>query len=385
MGNGNRIGRRAVLLGAGAAILTQRSGPTAAQSIAWPTIEPADAGFAPDLGARLDKAISDRRIWNVHGLVVQRHDRLVLERYFEGEDHTRGVGAIGRVSFKPETIHDLRSCSKSIVGLLYGIALQQGKVPAPEAPLFSAFPEYADLADKQGREQLTIQHVLTMTMGTDWDESSLPYADPRNSEIAMDHAPDRYRYILERRVIRQPGAYWTYSGGATALLARIIAKGTGKSLHEFARDTLFIPLGMGSTEWATGPDGEPFAASGARMCVRDLARIGQMMLHGGKVGDRAVVPAEWLARCITPMVSADEVRRFGYQWFVLDIAFGKPKGWAAGRLERMWMAQGEGGQRLFIIPSLQLVIAMTCGNYGTEDQGIPPTRLLREVILASIR
>ena len=379
------IGRRKILLGTGAAILTQLAGPSLAQSIAWLTIEPADAGFAPDLGARLDKVITEKRIWNVHGLVVLRDDRLVLERYFEGEDRTRGVGAVGRISFKPDTMHDLRSCSKSIIGLLYGIALQQGKVPVPEAPLFSAFPEYADLADKEGRDRLTIQHVLTMTMGTDWDESSLPYSDPGNSETAMDNAPDRYRYILERRVVGQPGVFWTYCGGATALLARIIAKGSGKTLHEFARDNLFSPLSMGSTEWATGHDGEPYAASGARMSVRDLARIGQMMLHGGKVGERAVVPADWVTRCITPAVSADELRRYGYQWFVLDIAFGKPKGWAAGRLERMWMAQGEGGQRLFIIPALQLVIAITCGNYGTEDQWVPPTRILREVILTSVQ
>jgi CubicO group peptidase (beta-lactamase class C family) len=365
-------------------VVTQASGPSLAQSTAWPSANPADAGFAPDLGERLDKAISEKRIWNVHGLVVLRNDRLVLERYFEGEDRTRGIGAIGRVSFTPDTIHDLRSCSKSIVGLLYGIALQQGIVPAPEAPLFAAFPEHADLAGKEGRDRLKIQHVLTMTMGTDWDESSLPYSDPGNSETEMDAAWDRYRYILERRVVGEPGRYWTYCGGATALLARIIAKGSGMTLHEFARQNLFLPLGMGSTQWATGSDGEPFAASGARMSARDLALIGQMMLRGGKVGERLIVPADWVMRCITPAVSADEIRRYGYQWFVLDIAFGKSKGWAPGRLERMWMAQGEGGQRLFIIPALDLVIAITCGTYGADDQWIPPTRVLREIVLASV-
>jgi CubicO group peptidase (beta-lactamase class C family) len=102
------------------------------------------------------------------------------------------------------------------------------------------------------------------------------------------------------------------------------------------------------------------------------------------VGERAVVPADWITRCTTPVVSVDEVRRYGYQWFMLDIAFGKPKGWAVGRLERQWMAQGEGGQRLFIIPALQLVVAITAGNYEREDQGIPPTRILREVVLASV-
>jgi len=110
-----------------------------------------------------------------------------------------------------------------------------------------------------------------------------------------------------------------------------------------------------------------------------------MMLQGGKRGERVVVPTDWVARCISPVISADEVRRFGFQWFVLDIAFGKPKGWAVGRLERMWMAQGEGGQRLFIIPALQLVIAITAGNYLKEDQWMPPTRVLREVVLGSLR
>lgn len=379
-----KTSRRRLLLGAGAAVMMHRPKSLSAATSWWPPIAAEDAGFAPDLEARLDQAVANKRIWNQHGLVVLRNDRLVLERHFEGEDEARGAGNIGRVTHTRETMHDLRSCSKSIVGLLYGVALQQGKVPPPEAPLFSAFPEYADLAGKDGRDRLTIQHVLTMTMGTDWDESSLFYSDPRNSEIAMDNAPDRYRYVLERRVVDTPGAHWTYCGGATALLARLIAKGSGRTLHEFARENLFDPLGIGPTEWETGRDGEPFAASGARMSVRDLARIGVMMLHGGKVDGRAVVSADWVTRCVTPVVSADEVRRYGYQWFVMDIAFGKPKGWAVGRLERMWWAQGEGGQRLFVIPALQLVVAITAGNYGKEDQGIPPARILREVILASV-
>ena len=379
-----KIDRRQLLLGGGAAIMSTEFTPLSAAADPWLPIAPGEAGFAPDLEARLDQAIADKRIWNVHGLIVLRNDRVVLERYFDGNDRERGVGDIGHVAFRPETLHDLRSCSKSIIGLLYGIALAQGKVPPPEAPLFPVFPEYADLAGKEGRDKLNVQHVLTMTMGTDWDESSLVYSDPRNSETAMDNAPDRYRYILERRVIDVPGAHWSYCGGATALLARMIAKGSGRTLHEFARENLFDPLGMGPTKWAAAPSGEPFAASGARMSVRDLSRIGTMMLHDGKVGDRVVVPADWIRRCTAPIVSADEIRRYGYQWFVLDIGFGQPKGWAIGRLERMWSAVGEGGQRLFIIPALQLVIAMTCGNYEKEDQWLPPTRVLREVVLASV-
>ena len=117
--------------------------------------------------------------------------------------------------------------SKSIIGLLYGIALADGKVPPPEAPLFASFPEYADIAADPARNRWTIQNVLTMTMGTEWDELSVPYSDPTNSEIAMDMAPARYRFILGRPVVMERGKRWAYSGGATALLARIIENGTG--------------------------------------------------------------------------------------------------------------------------------------------------------------
>src|SRR5581483_6145509 len=170
--------RRHLLLRAGALLMTTPVGRSAAATPDLAPIAPDEAGFAPDLEARLDRLIAQKRAWGLHGVVLVRGGRLVLERYFEGEDHVRGVGT---------------------VGLLYGIALAQGKVPPPEAPLLAAFPEYADLA-QGGRERLTIHHVLTMTMGTDWDESSLFYTDPRNRETAMDNAPDRYRYVLERSV-----------------------------------------------------------------------------------------------------------------------------------------------------------------------------------------
>ena len=250
---------------------------TAAAEAPWLSISPNEAGFTSDLEARLDEAITQKRVWNLHGVVIVRKGRLVLERYFEGDDNARR-SPLGRVVFNAGTLHDLRSVSKSIVGLLYGIALADGKVPPPEAPLFASFPEYADLAAEPARDRWTIHNVLTMTMGTDWDELSVPYSDPNNSEIAMDKAPDRYRFVLGGPVVMEPGKRWIYSGGATALLAQIIAKGTGKPLHDFARAALFDPLGIGPTEWYTDRSGEAIAASGLRMTPRDLARIGLMTL-----------------------------------------------------------------------------------------------------------
>ena len=359
--------------------------PTAVAAADWLFISPGEAGFSSDLDTLLNKAVTEERVWNLHGVVVVRKGSLVFERYFEGDDNARGR-SLGRVAFKPDTLHDLRSASKSIVGLLYGIALAGGKVPPPDAPLLASFPEYTDLAADPARNRWTIHNALTMTMGTDWDELSIPYSDPTNSEIAMDMASDRYRFVLGAPVVIEPGKRWIYNGGATALLARIIAQGTGKPLHEFACQMLFDPLGIGPTEWITDRDGEAIAASGLRMTPRDLSRIGLMMLRGGMCGDRHVVPAQWIERSTSPIVDVDEIRQYGYQWYLGKFGFTVSTGprWDRSRLERFWSAIGNGGQRLFVFPGLDLAVAITAGNYDTPDQWVPPTRVIREVVLPAI-
>lgn len=381
--------RRKVLAGLGAAAMT---GPVVvggsdarAQDAGWPAVSPAVAGFAGDIGALLDSAIAGKRIWNLHSLLVAHKGRLVFERYMPGEDAAWGR-PLGRVAFTKDTLHDLRSVTKSVVGLLYGIALADGRVPPPEAPLMQAFPEYPDLAADPGRARWTVGHALTMTLGTDWDETTVPYTNPANSEIAMEMAPDRYRFVLARPVVMEPGVRWNYSGGATALIGRIIARGTRMSLHDYARERLFAPLGIGETVWTKGRDGMESAASGLRMSSRDLARIGRLMLDGGLYAGQRIVSAEWISRCVTPALQIDEVRQFGLHWYIAHIGFETPSrpGWGRNRLERYWGAFGNGGQRLFILPGLDLVVVTTAGNYDTPDQWIPPFRALREVVLPAL-
>ena len=150
-----------------------------------------------DFAARLAEMQRDGRVSGLDALLVSRRGRLLFEYYGEGEAENWGK-PLGKVTFGPTVLHDLRSVTKSIVGMLYGIALADGKVPPPEAKLYDQFPEYADLAKQPGRDRITIAHVLSMTMGLEWDELTYPYGDPRNSENAMEAAPDRFRFILDR-------------------------------------------------------------------------------------------------------------------------------------------------------------------------------------------
>src|SRR5215468_5421450 len=207
-----------------------------------------------DIGSRLSRSQQSGNVSGLHALLVSRGDKILFEYYGQGEDEAWGR-PLGTVVFAPNVLHDLRSVSKSVVGLLYGIALAAGKVPPPEAKLCDEFPEYGDLASQPGRDRLTIHHVLSMTLGLEWDELTIPYGDLRNSENAMEAAADRFRFILERPIVGEPGVKWTYCGGATAILGRLIAKGTGEELLDYARRVLFAPLEIGPSEWTKGSDG----------------------------------------------------------------------------------------------------------------------------------
>ena len=348
----------------------------------WKLASPAEAGFAPDLAERFDIAREAGTLPNVHGVVAVHAGRIFFERYLAGPDQAR-ARPLGIVRFGPDTLHDLRSVTKSVVGLLYGIALAAGRVPAPEANLLAQFSEYPDLAADPARRRLTIKHALTMTLNTEWDELSIPYSDPRNSEIAMDRAPDRYRYVLERPIVGPPGVSWTYNGGATALIARLIARGTARDLHEFARENLFEPLGLARTEWERNPEGEPLAASGLRMTPRDLVRIGVMALAGGRWAGRQIVPAEWLASCFMSAVSLPDGGRYGYQWYQGRVPIDDGAG--GTRWDEMVQAIGNGGQRLFLLSRLDLAVAVTAGNYNAAEQSRPPMVVLRDVLLPALQ
>jgi len=356
--------RRVFLAGAGATLMSR---PAAGQSPvrSWQTLSLAEAGFRPDASERVEKAFAAGQLKGLHGLVVLRHGKIAMEHYFAGEDEIWGDRR-GTVAFNA-------SVSKSVVGLLYGIALADGLVPKPDAPMLASFTNYPDLAADADRQGIRIEHALTMSMGLVWDEN-LPYTDPRNSEIAMEHAADRYRFILERPIARPPGEAWSYSGGATAVLGLLVARGSGQRLGSFAADRLFAPLGIEHFAWTNGTNGEEAAASGLRLRPRDLAAIGQLVLDKGSHGGRQIVPADWLERSLPPQTRLPDGLGYGYQWYIGRDQSGAP--WYA--------AFGNGGQRVVVAPRHQLVIAMTAGNYNVPDSWKMPVRLTSEFVFGAL-
>ncbi|MEO9781146.1 MAG: serine hydrolase [Sedimentitalea sp.] len=318
----------------------------------------------------LQQAFDQGKLDGLHAVLVRQNGETLAEIYFDGVDERWGQ-PLGSQSHGPDTLHDLRSVSKSVTGLLYGIARDKGLVAAPDAGLLAQFPEYADLASTE-RNRITIGDALSMQMGTEWDENR-PYTDPRNSEIAMELADDRYRYVLDRPIVSEPGKTWTYSGGTTALIAAIIAKGTDMPLDAFAKLHLFDPLGIDEFEWIAGEDGIPSAASGLRLSARDLAKIGEMVAAGGTYDGQQIAASDWLKQSATPRAQLDPLR-YGYHWWLSPI--GDPPNWMAGF--------GNGGQRMSISPSVGLVIVIYAGRYNDMQAWELPLAVVNDYVAPAL-
>ncbi len=190
----------------------------------------------------------------------------------------------------------------------------------------------------------------------------------------MEMAEDGTRYSLDRPILHAPGEVWTYSGGAVALIGRLIERGTGEPLDEFARRTLFGPLGIDRFEWVRGLKGELSAASGLRLRLPDLAKIGRLILASGAWEGKRLVPAEWLEASFRPR-GAPEGLRYGYLWWLSSR--GDPPAWVAGF--------GNGGQRLTVQPGIELIVAVMAGNYNQPDAWRIPVSIIEEFVAPAVR
>src|SRR5262249_11909653 len=155
---------------------------------------------------------------------------------------------LGTVAYAADVPHDLRSISKSVTALLVGIALESAPDRTLDAPVLDFFPQFAELRSPE-KERITVRHLLTMSAGLAWAETSKPYSDPPNRERRLIAAPDAYRYALEQPVERPPGTRYTYSGANATLLGGIVEKLSGQSFEDFARARLFAPLGITDMSW----------------------------------------------------------------------------------------------------------------------------------------
>jgi CubicO group peptidase (beta-lactamase class C family) len=344
----------------------------------WTIASPDSVGMD---GARL-RTIESRLALTgdkLHAVVIARHGKLVFEQYFAGLDQPWGSPA-GPYDFDATTRHDMRSVTKSVTSLLVGIAIDRRLIGSVNEPIVKFFPELSSMKN-DGWDNVTLRHLLTMTSGIRWDETR-PWSDPKNDEPHLVTEADPVRYVLSKPIASPPDTIWVYNGGGTELLGNIVERTSGQSLEEFAGDVLFKPLDVTDFEWKTyPPNGKIAAAGGLRLRPRDAAKIGQLLLDDGAWNGRQVVPPDWIMQSVVPRFQAvgyfGGTLFYGYQWWLgRSLANGREVKWIA--------AFGWGGQRIFVVPELALVVMITAAQYGERREGLAAFDLLANLIIPAV-
>ncbi len=321
------------------------------RSDGWPQAAPENVGFPPDA---LEDAVarytaSSRALTS---LIVVKDGYLVYEGYWNG-------------FFAGETTA-LYSATKSSNSLLMGIAVDRGLLADELAALTTWFSEYT-VADPRAWT-ITVQDVLTLRTGLAYAEWTMDYTDPSNPYNQWLDADDRIAYVLSVSMDVQPGTVFRYQTPVSQLIPRILEEATGRDAVSLAQEWLFDPLGIPEDRviWRLDPSGHTRVAA-CNMIPADLARIGLLMLQGSRWDGKPVGSELWIKRSLVPRVTVREGVRFGYHWWLRE-AFGV----------QIVGAEGYGGQCLFLVPEVALVI-VTTGDFSSGPEGA--FQLLRDHLL----
>ncbi len=309
-------------------------------STAWPTSAPGDEGI--DAKA-LSSAVG--RIQNEDGsvlaLLVTRHGRLVLERYFHGYDAAYPF--------------DVFSETKSVTSALAGMALARKLDARLPSLLGESVPERA--------RSITLRQLLTMTSGWPGD------ADPHNG---VGDPPNLVRALLRRPVVRRPGSTFAYDTPSAHLVSAAISRATGAPEEQLAQRRLFRPLGIRLGDyWPKDDQRVTYGGTGLSLTARQAAKLGQLYLDGGRWHGRQLVPRAWVEESTRAHVSLGNGRGYGYFWWTDD-----------RRGLHSFEALGFGGQMVAVVPKLDLVVVVMSDPAGAQ---VDLDRLLFDRVVPAVR
>lgn len=300
--------------------------------------EPVTQDFNTDL---LNEALEDANdINDLYSLLIGRNGELFIENYYNG--------------FGPDSLHDVRSVTKSITSILVGIAIDKGYITSTDNliheylnPIVNIFP-----SDKL---MITVNHLLTMSGGFEW----VPFGDW--SEYSnWRNAADQIDYIINKPIIHTPGQVFNYNDAASHLLSVIVQEAVCIDLKEFAEQNLFSPLDISPRPWTTDNRSYPLGCVALFLTSKDMYKIGKMVLQNGVYKGNRVVSEEWVQKSTMVQISTKGVipfgTNYGYLWWIDEtdeIQF--------------YMAMGYGGQFIVVVPEKNLIIVATCDWHVSES------------------
>jgi len=308
---------------------------------------PQAEGMDPDQLTRIySDTYADENLWSIRSMLVFRNGHLVAESYFKDD-----MDVVNH--------HLIWSCTKQVMGILSGIALDQGLIASLDEPIASYLPSIAeDYPEKSG---ITIRHLITMLSGNDWNNDGV---DGQTDKVLRQIPDNITDFALSRPMRTDPGEEFFYNDGDPQLMSAILQNVTGMPTDEWADEVFFSKIGVNNYNWVRYKDGTTLGGFGIETTPRELAKIALCVADSGRYNGEQVIPGDWVTEMTSVQVDLDADFDFGYYWW-LDTVRGIHFSW------------GHGGQFAFIVPDQDLVVVFTSipntqGDYQIQaDEALP--------------
>jgi CubicO group peptidase (beta-lactamase class C family) len=338
----------------------------------WPTTSVEAANLSAARLRAMTLAIQSGQFKQITSVLVARNGKLVYEAYFDDAD--------------VDTLHNTRSATKTVTGMLIGIAIDQGLLAGVDVPILTFFPDKQPTQYPDPRKgQITAEDFLTMSSlleCDDWNQFS------RGNEERMYLIEDWIQFTLDLPIKGFPawatkpqdspyGRSFSYCTAGVTTLGGVLERATHMPVPEFASRHLWAPLGIQRAAWQYSPLGTAMTGGGLELRSRDLLKLGQLYLNRGTWNTASVVSEQWVAISTRPHVRIDDETEYGYLWWLKTYRSGD-KQFAA------YYMSGMGGNKVFIFAHLGLVVVITSTNYRIRDAHQLTDQLLTDYILASL-
>lgn len=338
----------------------------------WTKAGAADSGLSEAKLRAMSAAVRSEEFKKIGSILVARHGRLVYADYVEGD---------------ASTLRDTRSATKSITDVLVGIAIQDGKLSGVDAKVLALLPDHARrLQNPDPRKtEITVEDYLTMSSPLecdDWNDASRGneermYLVEGWAQFILDLPIRGHMHIGERIEPPPYDRHFSYCTGGAFVLSEILEKTTGLRSDRYAEQRLFAPLGITSVQWVYSPLDVPQTGGGLRLTSPDLLKIGQLYLNGGRWQGRSITDEAWVRNSTRPHARIDETTEYGYLWWLKSFKCG-------GNSCPAFFMSGNGGNKVVVIPKLDLVAVITSTNYNTRGMHEQTEKILTDYILASV-